>query len=113
MSKYGIQAIITDPENKVVLDILPCRNQEYLISYLKQWSVSERSNTKYFVSDMWQPYTDITPIFFKESISIIDRYHFIRQMVWAFDKVRKRIQKKYSKDYRKLFKSSRKVLIKH
>lgn len=111
--KEKYQAIITDPENKVVLDILPCRNQEYLMSYLKQWSVSERSNTKYFVSDMWQPYTDIAPIFFKESISIIDRYHFIRQMVWAFDKVRKRIQKKYSKDYRKLFKSSRKVLIKH
>ncbi|WP_373367862.1 transposase [Hominilimicola fabiformis] len=42
----------------------------------------------------------------------MDRYHFIRQMVWAFDKVRKRIQQIYGKKYRLLFKHSKRLLIK-
>ncbi|MGF0096565.1 transposase, partial [Peptoniphilus sp. SGI.035] len=31
--------------------------------------------------------------FFKDSIHIVDRYHFIRQVSWALENVRKRIQK--------------------
>ena len=33
---------------------------------------------------------------------VIDRCHLMRQMVWAFDKVRKRIQQIYGKKYRLL-----------
>lgn len=111
--KEKYQAIITDPVSKRVLDILPCRSQTELITYLKQWNTKERKRVKYFVSDMWQPYTDVATAFFKNSIQIIDRYHFIRQMVWAFEKVRKRVQKRYGKEYRLLFKHSRRLLIKH
>ena len=111
--KEKYQAIITDPASKRVLDILPCRSQAELIAYLKQWNTKERKRVKYFVSDMWQPYSDIASAFFKNSVQIVDRYHFIRQMVWAFEKVRKRIQKQYGKDCRLLFKHSRKLLIKH
>ena len=105
--------IITDPASKRVLDILPCRSQGELITYLKQWNAKERKRVKYFVSDMWQPYTDVASAFFKNSVQIVDRYHFIRQMVWAFEKVRKRVQKRYGKEYRLLFKHSRRLLIKH
>ena len=49
------QTIITDPASKRVLDILPCRSQGELITYLKQWNTKERKRVKYFVSDMWQP----------------------------------------------------------
>lgn len=110
--KEKYQAIITDPASKRVLDILPCRSQAELITYLKQWNTKERKRVKYFVSDMWQPYSDIASAFFKNSVQIVDRYHFIRQMVWAFEKVRKRIQKQYGKEYPLLFKHSRKLLIK-
>ena len=107
------QAIITDPASKRVLDILPSRSQTELIAYLKQWSVKGRKRVKYFVSDMWQPYTDIASAFLKNSVQIIDRYHFIRQMVWAFEKVRKRVQKLYPKHSRLMFKHSKRLLIKH
>ena len=70
------------------------------------------TEAKYFVSDMQQQYTDITFAFFKNGTQVIDRYHFIRQMVWAFDKVRKRIQQIYGKKYRLLFKHSKRLLIK-
>lgn len=106
------QCIVTNPATKCVLDILPDRNQQLLIDYLKQWSPKSRKRVKYFVSDMWSPYTDIASVFFKNGTQIIDRYHFIRQIIWAFDAVRKRIQKLYGKQYRLLFKHSKRLLIK-
>lgn len=61
---------------------------------------------------MWQQYTDIASAFFKNGTQIIDRFHFIRQMLWAFDNVRKRVQKLYGDKNRKLFKRSKRLLIK-
>ena len=106
------QCIITDPASKRVLDILPDRSQQQLIDYLKQWDSKSRKRVRYFVSDMWQQYTDIASAFFKNATQIIDRYHFIRQIIWAFDNVRKRIQKLYGDRNRKLFKHSKRLLIK-
>ena len=106
------QCIITDPSSGRVLDILHERSQQYLIDYLKQWSLKSRKRVKYFVSDMWAQYTDIASAFFKNATQVIDRYHFIRQIIWAFDNVRKRIQKVYGKQYRLLFKHSKRLLIK-
>ena len=106
------QCIITDPASKRVLDILPDRSQQQLIDYLKQWDSKSRKCVRYFVSDMWQQYTDIASAFFKNATQIIDRYHFIRQILWASDNVRKRIQKLYGDKNRKLFKHSKRLLIK-
>ena len=106
------QAIITDPASRRVLDILPERSQAGLIQYLRQWKPKQRKRVKFFVSDMWQPYTDIASALFKNGTQVIDRYHFIRQMVWAFERVRKRVQQTYGKKYRLLFKQSRRLLIK-
>ena len=47
------QCILTDPVNKVVLDILPKRYESYLTKYFNSFSREERSHVKYFVSDMW------------------------------------------------------------
>lgn len=40
----------------------------------------------------------------------MDKYHWIRQVIWAFDGVRKDVQKKLGKEYRLCFKHSRKFL---
>ena len=81
------QCIITDPTSKRVLDILSDRSQQQLIDYLKQWRSKNRKCIRYFVSDMWQQYTDIASVFFKNATQVIDRYHFIRQIIWAFDNI--------------------------
>ena len=106
------QCIITNPASKRVLDILPDRSQQQLIDYLKQWDSKSRKRVRYFVSDMWQQYTDIASAFFKNATQIIDRYHFVRQILWASDNVRKRVQKLYGDRNRKLFKHSKRLLIK-
>ena len=106
------QCILTDPKTGIVLDILPNRTTECLIKYFKQWDLDKRKAVRYFVSDMWQPYTDLATALFKNSILIIDKYHFIRQMIWAFEAVRKSEQKKYGKKNRLCFKNSKRILTK-
>lgn len=104
------QGIITDPKNHKVLDILPGREKHILTSYFKQFN--NRNQVKYFVMDMYRPYKDIAETFFKNATIVIDKYHFIRQVTWAFDRVRKQEQKKLSDTRRKYFKHSRHLLLK-
>lgn len=106
------QCILTDPVNKVVLDILPERYSHFLSGYFKQFPKSERDSVEYFVSDMWKTYADSASTWFKNATQIIDKYHWIRQAIWAFENVRKDEQKKLSPELRKYFKRSRSLLIK-
>lgn len=106
------QCILTDPVNKVVLDILPERYSHFLSGYFKQFPKSERDSVEYFVSDMWKTYADSASTWFKNATQIIDKYHWIRQAIWAFENVRKDEQKKLSPNLRKYFKRSRSLLIK-
>ena len=108
--KEKYQVIITNPADGTVLDILPDRKQSHLISYFKQWNRDERNSVKFFVSDMWKPYSDLSEVYFKQAVQLVDKYHYIRQVIWAFERVRKRIQKQYGKDYRLLFKNSKRIL---
>lgn len=71
-----------------------------------------RADVKYFISDMWKPYRDLATVFFKNAIQIVDKYHWIRQVVWAFEAIRKEEQQKYGKTHRLTFKQSRSLLIK-
>ncbi|WP_288961698.1 transposase [uncultured Peptoniphilus sp.] len=72
----------------------------------------ERQGVKFFVSDMSNTFKSVKNRFFKNSIHIVDRYHFIRQVSWALENVRKRIQKDISSKLRKYFKKSRSLFIK-
>ena len=105
------QCILTDPKNKVVLDILPQRYSSYLTKYFKEYSQDERQKVKYFISDMWKTYSETAGVWFKNSTQIVDKYHWIRQAVWAFENVRKQEQKKLGPELRKYFKRSRSLLI--
>ena len=101
--------ILCDPQTKRVLDILPESKESYLIKYFKQ---TDRSRVEYFVSDMWKTYSEIATNFFKNATFLVDKYHWVRQTIWAFEAVRKETQKHLRADVRKYFKRSRSLLIK-
>ena len=61
--------------------------------------------------DMWRPYYDLAKQHFTNATIIIDKYHVVRQLIWAVDNVRKRVQRKLSKEDRKFFKHSKKLLL--
>ena len=102
-------AILTDIKNKEVVDILKTRKEIDLCRYFKKY---DRKNVKYFVSDMYKPYAEIAATYFPKATYVIDRYHWIRQMIWAFEAVRKDVQKKLGKNYRIYFKHSKGLLLK-
>ena len=105
--KYN--CIIADPKTKQVLDILHNRKYSALSEYFKN---KKRKKVKYFVSDMWRPYKDIAKTFFKQATFVVDKYHWIRQVIWAFENVRKQEQKKFYKEHRRYFKKSKSLLTK-
>jgi len=103
------QCILTDPANRIVLDILPTRYSYYLSNYFKG---SNKQDVNFFVSDMWRPYSDIASTYFKNAVFIVDKYHWIRQVIWAFEAIRKQEQIKFAKSHRIYFKRSKSLLIK-
>lgn len=104
------QCILVDPLKHKILDILPDRTQNHLISYFYSIPKIERYRVKYFVCDMWTPYIDLAKIYFPNAKIIIDKYHFIRQVTWAIDGVRKRLQRSMPASLRKYYKRSKKQI---
>lgn len=106
--KYN--SIIVDPKEQVVLDILPNRFESDLVKYFSRFSNKE--DVKYFVCDMNPHFRQVARICFPQATIIADKYHVIRQVYWAMEKVRKNEQNKLSKRFRKYFKKSRNLLMK-
>lgn len=100
---------MTDPHNHLVLDILPKKLDAYLASYFKS---IDRSNVQFFICDIWKTYAEIASTFFKKISLIVNKYHYVRQVIWALGAARKNEQKKFSKTRRIYFKRSRSPLIK-
>lgn len=105
------QCILVNPKNHSIMDILPDRTQSHLTDYFRQIDRSQRLRIKYFVCDMWQPYVDLAHTFFPNAKVCIDKYHFIRQITWAMENVRKRLQKTMTITMRKYYKRSHKLLL--
>lgn len=99
--KYAF--IVNDLLHKKVLDILPTRKKDDLIQYFTY--TENRSSVQYVVSDMYEPYLLVTTIMFPKAKYVVDRFHYIKYIMDALDKIRIRLQKEYgykSKEYNKL-----------
>ena len=105
------QCILVNPKDHSIMDILPDRTQSHLTSYFREIDRAQRLRVKYFVCDMWQPYVDLAHTFFPNAKVCIDKYHFIRQVTWAMENVRKRLQKTMTVTMRKYYKRSHKLLL--
>ncbi len=105
------QCVLVDPRKYQILDILPDRTQSHLADYWRVIKRNERLKVKFFVCDMWLPYVELARTFFPNAKIIMDKYHFIPQVIWAIDNVRKRIQKSMPASLRKYYKRSRKLIL--
>ena len=106
--KYN--SIIVDPENKVVLDILPNRFESDLVKYFSLFP--NKTEVKFLVCDMNPHFRQVAKICFPQATIVADKYHVIRQVYWAMEKVRKNEQNKLPKQHRIYFKKSRNLLVK-
>ena len=105
------QCILVDPKKRRILDILPDRTQGHLADYWRSIPRKERLNVRFFICDMWRPYTELARTFFPNAKIIVDKYHFIRQVTWAIENVRRRLQKSMPASLRRYYKRSRKLIL--
>lgn len=54
---------------------------------------------------------ELAKTFFPNAKIIVDKYNFIRQVTWAIENVRKRLQKSMPASVRKYYKRSRKLIL--
>jgi len=128
-------AYIHDYRTQKITDI-PYRGKIVTIAYRKRRYVCKHCGKRFYEQNGFVPryhqmtnrlsayiidrlrgsrtYTDVSKeigkVWFKNSEIITDKYHWIRQTNWSLDRIRKRIQKEFSKQYRIYFKHSRNLL---
>lgn len=56
-------------------------------------------------------HTELAKIYFSYAKIIIDKYHFIRQVTWAIECVRKKLQRSMSSSLRKYYKRSKRLIL--
>jgi len=108
--KKKFQCILTDPDKHEVLDILPNRNLEELCGYFAGFD--HRKEVRCIIMDMSSLFKSMAKSCFPKARIVADRFHVKRQVSWALENVRKRVQKELSKEMRKYFKKSRWLLLK-
>lgn len=108
---HKFQCILTNPKKKQVLDVLPERNTESLAEYFSQFS--DRNNVKYIVMDMSSVFRSMAHTCFANAEIVADKYHVQRQVTWAFEDIRKEVQKKFGTKRRRYFKRSRWIMLKN
>ena len=106
--KYN--SILVDPVKKQILDILPNRYESDLIRYFSQFP--SRKSVKYFVCDMSQHFRRVAETCFPKAKVVADRFHVVRQVNWAMERVRKNEQSRLSANFRRHFKRSKYLLTK-
>ncbi|MGI6777807.1 MAG: ISL3 family transposase [Acetivibrionales bacterium] len=104
------QCIVTDPEHRKVIDILPNRKTEDMAKYFLGYK--DRKVVQHVVIDMSGPFRTLAKSLFPRAKIIADRYHVVRQVMWAFENVRKAEQVRFYDSRRKYFKRNRRVLLK-
>ena len=78
-----------------VVDVVQNRQMPYLREYFNNISISERINTKVFISDMYDGYSTICRQFFPKAIHIVDIFHVITQLTNVVNKLRIRTMNQF------------------
>lgn len=95
-SKYAF--IVVDPIKKRIVDILENRKKATVLSYFEKFSAKERKKVTKICIDLWMPYKEVIEELFPNAIIVADKFHFLRHVFWAFNRVRVDTMKKQEKD---------------
>ncbi len=105
--KEKFQTIIVDVQNKKIIDVLPNRLSETIENYFRN---CDTSGVKIVVMDLSKRFKDAIRKALGNPLIIADRFHYMRQVYWAFDKVRREVQNELRKEDRVLCKRNKELL---
>lgn len=88
---HKYESLVYDLDGSTVEYVCDKRRQESLESYYKMFTKDELASVKVVTMDMWDPYIAATRAYVPEADRkiVFDRYHVMRFVVDAVDKVRK------------------------
>ncbi|SUP40075.1 ISL3 family transposase [Veillonella criceti] len=105
------QVILTDPETHKILDILPKRDTTELAKYFAQFPRYIRNNVKYITMDMSLQFRSVMKTWFPQAEIVVDRFHLIRLVTFALERVRK-VEQNLLCNVSRTFKANKRVLTK-
>lgn len=88
--KYSnYQFVIMDADTKQILDILRTRQARDVEDFLRE----NYKGIRTFTQDLWKPYKTAANKIFSDVKVITDRFHVVRQFMWAFSRTRIKLAK--------------------
>ncbi|OPF88495.1 hypothetical protein BW731_10075 [Vagococcus martis] len=83
--------IMMNGETNELIDILPDRRLPKIENYFNGFSLANRKQVKYVVSDIYQPYITLTKRVFPNAKVVLDKFHLVQHLGRAFQKIRIKI----------------------
>lgn len=106
-----MRTVFTDIEKLKVLDMLPKRNKEDVIAFLKK--LPDISNVEVVITDMWQPYKDAVLNVIPHARLVVDKFHVIQYANIAMENTRKSFRSTLTDKQRKQLMHERFILLKN
>lgn len=103
------QVIIADAVTRQPIDILPNRKLDTVEAYLREHG----GDVEVVVMDMSHSFKSAVKKALGSPVIVADRFHFVRYVHWALERVRIRVQKDFSDYDRKKCKKKRRVFHKN
>jgi len=98
---------------KRLLWVAPDRTEESLRGFFRFLSDEARQSIRFVCSDMWQPYLNVVAEQLKDAVHVLDRFHIMKKMGEAIDKVRRgEVRRREEDGYEPVLKHSRWCLLK-
>jgi len=103
------RCVITDVENKSVIDILRKRNKDTVISYLSK--LQDIDKIELVTMDMWNPYKSAVNTVIPHAKIVIDKFHVVKLANESLEKIRKANRQNVSAKERRQLMRDRYVLL--
>lgn len=103
--------VLSDLERRYVLAVLPTREQETFIAWLKTLSQAEKRAIRVVSMDMWWPYRSVVEKYLPQADIVADRFHVMKQLNEQLSKARRPIQREADETTKAALKGFRWLLL--
>jgi transposase len=104
------RCILTNLEERTLLDLLPGRQQDAVTRRLM--NMTDRHKVEIVSMDMWKPYRAAVQAVLPQARIVVDKFHVVRMANEAMDSIRKGLRKELTPNQRRTLKGDRKILLK-
>ena len=89
--------VLLDFDTGAIYDLVPSRKKDDLATYFSGINKGTRNYVKYISIDMWENYRVLAQEYFPNALLCVDSFHVVKNINYAFDRVRIRIMKSFDK----------------